>query len=245
LNFALQLRVSALASAAFLLAGLQDLRAQNFLDAPNPAQAIKKGDLPEAARQARLLADDGDPDGQLMLSLFYWHGIVLPQSFQDALNWVTLSAVSGNRRAHNARQAMLKTIEPAIAKKSMEWARSILNERAEAGDNSALFRLAVSYTQTFGFGNALEAYFWFNLAVSSGDVSARKQRNELIATLKQSDLIKTQERAKNWFDRWRKVTTLESTMIDSSEQQIENNDSRSEGSMSGSGNEGERNASPK
>ena len=165
-----------------------------------------------------------------MLALFYWHGIVLTQSFQDAINWATLSAISGNRRAVSAREAMLKTIDPTISKKGMDWARAFLIERAESGDNDALLRLAVSYNPSFGFANALEAYFWYNLAVSSGNVIARKQRNELIANLKQSDLIKTQGRAKDWFDRWRKVSSQESSIVESTQQQIEGYDLQPEAS---------------
>lgn len=138
-----------------------------------------------------------------MLSLFLWHGVAMPQNFEEAMRWVTLAAVSGERKALGARNAMLKTVEPQVAQKSMEWVRTRLMREAEAGDNAALLRLAVSFSQSFGFANPVEAYFWSNLAVSNGRVEARKQRDEIIAQLKPVDVLKTQERARAWHERWR------------------------------------------
>ena len=183
--------------------------AQSATQAPNPAEAIKAGDLPEAARQARRLAETGDPQSQFMLSLFLWHGVATPQNFEDAMRWVTLAAVSGERKALNARNAMLKTIEPPVPQKSMEWVRARLSKQAEGGDNDALSRLAISFAPTFGFANPIEAYFWSNLAVSNGRVQARKQRDETMAQLKPADLLKTQERARVWQERWRPVASAE------------------------------------
>jgi len=177
--------------------------AQTAPSAPNPAEAIKAGDLPEAGRQARQRAEAGEPESQFMLSLFLWHGVTMPQNFEDAMRWVTLAAVSGERKALSARSAMLKTIEPQVAQKSMDWVRTRLMREAEAGDNAALLRLAVSFSQAFGFTNPLEAYFWSNLAVSNGRIEARKQRDEIIAQLKPADVLKSQDRARAWHERWR------------------------------------------
>jgi len=184
-------------------AGAPASQAQTGPSAPNPAEAIKAGDLPEAGRQARRRAEAGETESQFMLSLFLWHGVAMPQNFEEAMRWVTLAAVSGERKALNARSAMLKTLEPQVAQKSMDWVRTRLMREAEAGDNAALLRLAVSYSQTFGFANPLEAYFWSNLAVSNGRIEARKQRDAILPQLKPADLLKTQERARAWDERWR------------------------------------------
>ncbi len=224
--------------AAFILAFFPvtfacvlDARAEVTLDTPNPAEALKQRDLPEAARQAKRLAETGDPEGQLMHALFHWHGIAQPQNFQEALNWVTLSAVTGNRRALNARLAMLKSVEPTISKKSMEWARGRLTKLAEAGDNFALVRMANSYSPMLGFENAIEAYFWFSLSVSSGEASARRQRDKLLTSLTQADIIKTQERARVWFDRWRSEIQPESTISNSMDGKAEEYSSKAEPSQ--------------
>lgn len=209
--------------ATLAFAGVNTTHAQVVAAPPNPAEAIKQGDLADAARQARRLAETGDPDGQFMLALFFWHGVALPQSYQDALNWITLSAVSGHPRAPAARIEMLKATEPPLPQRSMEWTRANLTQRAEAGDNQALFHLAASYSQRFGFQNTLEAYFWYNLSVASGNVAARKQRNIVIAGLKQGDIIKAQERAKEWVEKWRGDNAQSSPAREPTEQEIISN----------------------
>lgn len=223
---------SFLLAAALLKSGAgatyaQILPPQVFVDAPNPAQAIKKGELAQAARQAQALAAAGDAEGQFMLALFFWHGVSLPQSFQDALNWITLAAVSGHKRAPDARLTMLKSVEPSLSQRSMEWTRVNLTQRAEAGDNEALFRLAVSYSVRFGFESAIDAYFWYNLSASSGNVGARKLRNDLIAKLKPADVIKAQERAKDWFDKWRNSSFPTTPEAAVSERMIDQDDEQS------------------
>ena len=209
--------------ATLAFAGVNTTHAQVVAAPPNPAEAIKQGDLAEAASQARRLAETGDPDGQFMLALFFWHGVSLPQSYQEALNWITLSAVSGHPRAPAARIEMLKVTEPPLPQRSMEWTRANLTQRAEAGDNQALFHLAASYSQRFGFQNTLETYFWYNLSVASGNVAARKQRNIVIAGLKQGDIIKAQERAKEWVEKWRGDNAQSSPAREPTEQEIISN----------------------
>lgn len=220
MRLALVRKVLILFTFTLALAGGTATHAQIVITPPNPAEAIKQGDLVKAAHQARRLAETGDPDGQFMLALFFWHGVSLPQSYQDALNWITLSAVSGHPRAPAARIAMLKATEPPLPQRSMEWARANLTQRAEAGEDQALMHLAASYSQRFGFENALEAYFWYNLSVASGNVSARKQRNLVITGLKQGDIIKAQERAKEWVNQWRSDTSQGAPASEPTEQQI-------------------------
>lgn len=98
MRLALVRKVLILFTFTLALAGGTATHAQIVITPPNPAEAIKQGDLVKAAHQARRLAETGDPDGQFMLALFFWHGVSLPQSYQDALNWITLSAVSGHPR---------------------------------------------------------------------------------------------------------------------------------------------------
>lgn len=127
---------------------------------------------------------------------------------------------------------MLKATEPPLPQRSMEWTRANLTQRAEAGDDQALMHLAASYSQRFGFENTLEAYFWYNLSVASGNVAARKQRNIVIAGLKQGDIIKAQERAKEWVDKWRGDNAQGAPAREPTEQQI-NSDKEQFGSSLG------------
>ncbi len=180
---------------------------------PNSTDAISRGDLVAAARIARERAEAGDTDEEHALALFYWHGVAITQNFQEAIRWSTLAAVSGHKKAFAAREQMLITLDPSLVQKAMDWSRARLIKSAEGGNDVALVSIADSYSARFGFENKTEAYFWSALAVSSGQTQARRQRDGLIAGLKQADLIKTQQKAADWFERWRKPSSQVKTGV--------------------------------
>ena len=173
-------------------------------DQPEVGDALKSGDVGGAFRVSREKAEQGEIEAQYNLALFYWHGVGAPQNFEEAMRWATLSAIRGHRKATSARSLMQRSIEPQLAQKSMEWSRQRLIKQAEGGDNEALTPLAVSYRSDFGFPNEAEAYFWSSLAVSLGKAEARRQRDALVQSMSQSDVVKTQQKASQWIQKWRK-----------------------------------------
>ena len=191
-------------SATTLPACAQHAGEADTANVPNVSEAITRGDLPGAARRARELADGNDIEGQYNLALFYWHGVGIPQNFDEAIRWATISAIRGQPKAASARRIMAKTLEPQIVQKAMEWSRSRLVKMAEGGDDAAIVSMARSYTSDFGFANDVEAYYWAALAVSAGKTEMRRQRDGLVAKIKQPDLLKTQQKANEWFAKFRK-----------------------------------------
>lgn len=173
-------------------------------DKPEVSDALRSGDIAQAFRSTKELAEQGGLEQQHNLSLFYWHGVGIPQNFEEALRWSTLAAVRGHRKAVAARSIMMRNLDSQLAQKSMQWTRERLIKLAEAGDDLALPPLAVSFRPDFGFGNDVEAYFWSTLAVSAGKVEVRRQRDALVPTMKQADILKAQQRASEWMGRWRK-----------------------------------------
>lgn len=171
---------------------------------PEIGEALRSGDIANAYRLSRDKAEKGDVDAQYNVALFFWHGVGAPQNFEEAIRWTTLSAIRGHRKATSARTLMLKTLEPQLAQKAMEWSRARLIKQAEGGDDEAVPPLAVSYRADFGFPNEAEAYFWSSLAVSLGKIEVRRQRDALVQSMKQADLIKAQQRAAEWTAKWRK-----------------------------------------
>ncbi len=174
------------------------------LDQPKVSDAITQGDLPGAARRARELSDANDIEGQYNLALFYWHGVGIPQNFDEAIRWATLAGVRGHSKAASARRVMSKTLEPVVVQKAMEWSRLRLIKMAEGGDDAALVSMARSYAPDFGFANDVEAYYWASLAFSAGKAEVRRQRDGLVTKIKQADLLKTQQKANDWFAKFRK-----------------------------------------
>jgi TPR repeat protein len=132
-------------------------------------------------------------------------GVGTTQNFDEAIRWCTMAAIRGHKKAASARKAMLDAIDPKVVQNAMKWARDRLIKEAEAGDDKALRPLSNSYAPAFGAPNEVEAYFWAAIAVSTGKADARRQRDAIVSTMTQADLIKTQQRANEWFKRWRKA----------------------------------------
>jgi len=167
--------------------------------------ALRSGDLSGAFRLTLNLAENNEIEAQHNLSLFYWHGVGAPQNFDEAVRWSTMAAIRGHKKAMAARKAMLEAIDPQIVKKAMEWARARLRKDAEAGDDTALMPLSTSYLPAFGAPNAIEAYYWAAISVSTGRADARRQRDKIVSTMNQSDITKAQNRANEWYKQFRKA----------------------------------------
>jgi len=193
---------AALAVAFVLAAGVVPLRADT--EDQDLARLLQSGNLAGAVEKSRKSAEAGEVEGQFNLALFFWHGVAVPQNFQEALRWATLAAVGGHPKAMKARAAMLASVEPAVHKKVIEWVRARLQKQGEAGDNRALVLMSVSYAAEFGFEDAKEGYFWAALAVAAGEADARRRRDALVKALPPSDAAKIQDRATEWFAKHRK-----------------------------------------
>ncbi len=181
------------------------LAAEGSVVSQGLSDSLRTGDLAGAFRLTQGLAENNEVEAQLNLALFYWHGIGAPQNFDEAIRWSTMAAIRGHKKAIAARKAMLESIDAQVVKKAMEWARARLTKDAEAGDDTALMPLSTSYLAEFGAPNAIEAYVWAAISVSTGKAEARRQRDVIVSTMNQSDVIKAQIRANEWFKRFRKA----------------------------------------
>ena len=172
---------------------------------PGLSESLSNGDLSGAFRMTLALAEANDLEAQRNLALFYWHGIGATQNYDEAIKWCTMAAIRGHKKAEAARKLMLEAIDPQIVKKAMEWARKRLEKDAQDGDDTALRPLSTSYLAAFGAPNNAEAYFWATIAVSTGKADARRQRDTIVPTMTQGDIGKAQQRANDWFNRYRKT----------------------------------------
>lgn len=191
--------------ALLLTQSLAVVAAGEPVSQPGLTESLRGGDLAGAFRQTQELAEANDIESQHNLSLFFWHGVGAPQNFDEAMRWSTMAAIRGHKKADAARKAMLGSIDPKVVQDAMKWARLRLTADAEKGDDGALLPLSNSYTKTFGAADEALAYYWAALAVSTGNADARRQRDAIASTITQTDLIKTQQRANEWFKRWRKA----------------------------------------
>lgn len=171
---------------------------------PQVADALLRGDLREAFETTLGLAYANDIDAQHNLSLFYWHGVGSSQKFDEAVAWSTMAAIRGHKKAINARKIMVQAIDARAEKAAMDSVRKCLEYDAKWGDNSALLPLSTSYLKEFAPPDDVKAYFWSSLAVSMGKIEARRQRDLIMANMKQPDIVKGQKLANEWLEEWRK-----------------------------------------
>ena len=171
---------------------------------PQVADALLRGDLREAFEMTMALAHANDIEAQHNLSLFYWHGVGSSQKFDEAVAWSTMAAIRGHRKAITARKIMVQAIDARAEKTAMESVRKCLEYDAKWGDNSALLPLSTSYLKEFAPPDDVKAYFWSSLAVSMGNVEARRQRDLIMANMAQADVVKAQKLANEWLVEWRK-----------------------------------------
>jgi len=166
--------------------------------------AIVAGDLKKALAAAQAGAEQGEPESQFNLGIFYWHGVNVPQNFEFSLRWVTLAALGGYPKAMPARVMMIKSLDADTTKLVMDWIREKLTRSAEGGENKSLVMLSVSYAPDFGFEDPKEAYFWASIAVASGRTDAKRRRDALVKSLQPADIKEVQDRSAEWFNKWRK-----------------------------------------
>jgi len=168
------------------------------------SSAIVAGDLKKALAAAQAGAEQGEPESQFNLGIFYWHGVNVPQNFEFSLRWVTLAALGGYPKAMPARVMMIKSLDADTTKLVMDWIREKLTRSAEGGENKSLVMLSVSYAPDFGFEDPKEAYFWASIAVASGRTDAKRRRDALVKSLQPADIKEVQDRSAEWFNKWRK-----------------------------------------
>jgi uncharacterized protein len=203
--------------SAFSLA-LLSLQGHAEESSPHPApssasvgELLRDGKSQDAFNLAKAGADSGNSEQQFNLALIYWQGLSIPQNYQEAIRWVTLSAVGGYKKALAARAQMLKSADPSLAQKAMEWCRQRLQKEAEQGNNLALRAMSISYSAELGFENQLESYFWASLAVAMGDKDMARRRDTLTQALKPADVLKTQDRTVEWFGKFRQKQATPTT----------------------------------
>jgi len=190
--------------AGFITRFPEAVAAEKSEPVPQVADALLRGDLREAFDTTMALAYANDIEAQHNLSLFYWHGVGSSQKFDEAVAWSTMAAIRGHKKAINARKIMVQAIDARAEKAAMDSVRKCLEYDAKWGDNSALLPLSTSYLKEFAPPDDVKAYFWSSLAVSMGKIEARRQRDLIMANMKQPDIVKGQKLANEWLEEWRK-----------------------------------------
>ena len=186
---------------------IMSVQAETIPDKSAMTQSILSGDFKTAFQLAEKSAESGDKEAQFNLAIFYYHGIGVPQNFEYALRWATMSGLQGFKKALAARPPIIDKVQPDTVQAVITWVRQRLTKSAEEGDNVALVMLSNSFAPEFGFADQKEAYYWASLAVASGRTEAKRRRDALVKELKAPDFKEVQDRSAEWFAKFRKSST--------------------------------------
>ncbi len=118
------------------------------------------------------LAENGDAKAQYYLGIFYENGQYVPQDYQQALKWFTLSAAQGNADAQFSigLQYNYGRGVPQNYSKAVKWYKL----SAEQGNSSAQYNLGAMYNSGEGVEqDRLQAVKLFRLAAEQGYIDAQ------------------------------------------------------------------------
>ncbi len=163
--------------------------------------AYRTGDYAAALQLWEPLADQGDADAQVALSMLYLLGKGVPQDNNTSVLWLTKAAEQGHigaqislGLAYEKGSGVAKSDSSAVT-----WFR----RAAQQGNAVAQYYLGSKYAHGEGVPqDFLLAYFWLNIAASHLDdlrrVFASGMRDELAAKMPPSQIAQAQRMAREW-----------------------------------------------
>ena len=171
--------------------------AQNFDKA---VKAYEAGDYTTAAKEFRLLAEQGDAGAQNILGLMYDQGEGVTQDYVEAVRWHRLAAQQGDADAQNNLGYMYSKGQgvPQNYTEAVRWYQL----SAKQGNASAQFNLGYRYS--FGEGvpqDYVLAHMWFNIAAASGYENALKARDLHASLMTSNQIAEAQQHARDCMAR--------------------------------------------
>ncbi len=159
--------------------------------------AYSEGDYATALAEWRLLAEQGDANGQFGLGLLYANGWGVDLNDDEALKWYEFAAGQGHREA--AYNLGVMNANGWGVPQSDEGAFKWYSIAAEGGFTSAQTSLGKMYAIGFGAPlDTVQAHMWYNVAAMLDDYDAVYERDELERMMSAEDIAKAADLAKAW-----------------------------------------------
>ncbi len=164
-------------------------------------------DYAQAASWCLKAAEQGSGGAQDTMGWFYYKGMGVPQDYAQAASWYRKAAEQGNADAEYALGNIYwdgKGVQRDAVQADI-WYR----KAAEQGDPKAQYDLSLWYAAGVGVPQDYsEAYFWASLAAATTNNSddtmsiqnLTSWRDGVAAHLTKAELLKAQDRAREWFE---------------------------------------------
>lgn len=159
--------------------------------------AVSRKDYSAALVEFQILAEKGDPAGQVNLGNLYMKGWGVRQDYAAAYDWYRKAAENHNRIAES-KLGVLHYYGLGTVKDSTEAAKWF-EKGADQGDPSAQSALGVLYAQGDGLPrNLVLAFFWLTLAFEFGDEGTRDLRAQLAEEMNPGEMAQALSKVEEW-----------------------------------------------
>ncbi|MCH2227044.1 MAG: sel1 repeat family protein [Candidatus Caenarcaniphilales bacterium] len=139
-------------------------------------------------------ADNGDAMAQFFMGKIYYEGLKTPRNYKKAFEWYSKSAKQSYRESENQLGTMFDQGKGTVQnyQSAYYWyTRAALKDLADAQYNLADMLFSGRGIQQ----NFRQAYIWSLVAASNNHSEAVRLRDNLEISLKQPELVKTQNEA--------------------------------------------------
>lgn len=168
-----------------------------YADLDAGLEAVRRKDYPAARVEFEILAEKGDPDGQVNLGNLYMKGWGVAQDYAAAYDWFR-KAAEQNSRIAQSKLGVLHYYGLGTVKDSAEAAKWF-EMAADRGDPNAQSALGTLYAEGDGVSrNLVKAYFWLTLAFEFGDTGVSELRMQLAEEMTPGEMAESLTRVEEW-----------------------------------------------
>lgn len=179
--------------AAFLLISISAFGA----DFEVGKRAYERKDYATALKELTPLAEQGNPEAEVLLGKIESTSQGLPLDFDKALKWFKAAAEQGS--ADGQLQLGLLYLSGASGTKDTTEGLKWLKLSANQGNPDAQLNLGLVYRNASGVPHDyVEAWMWFQLAAQNGDPLAPRQRDGLRRFMTQAQFEQASAKAAAW-----------------------------------------------
>jgi len=142
-------------------------------------------------------AERGTPEDQYNLGMHYEKGMMLPQSYPEAVHWYRLAAMQGYRDGQYKLCEMSERGQglPQDYQEALRWC----GLAAEQGHGRAMFIIGRLYHTAHGVPHDLvRAHMWYNLATANGYDEGKKWRDRIADDMSPTQVAEAQKMAREW-----------------------------------------------
>lgn len=159
-------------------------------------RAYQRQDYATAVKELTPLAEQGNPEAEVLLGKMESSGQGLPLDSAKAAKWFKAAAEQGS--ADGQLQLGLLYLSGAGGKDTVEGLKW-LKLSANQGNPDAQLNLGFAYRNASGIPHDyVEAWMWFQLAAQNGDPLAPRQRDSLQRFMTKAQFDQARARAAAW-----------------------------------------------